>query len=86
MIVLNRGETRTFSPLVGSYTGDDSCCTAAFVQRWPRKGGFWAQTTIIAGTNMLMRTVMRTVMGMGMGMGMGTTLLPVATARLSRLR
>lgn len=86
MIVLNRGETRTFSPLVGSYTGDDSCCTAAFVQRWPRKGGFWAQTTIITGTDMLMRTVMRTVTRMGMGTGMGTTLPPVATARPSRLR
>lgn len=84
MIVLNRGETRTFSPLVGSYTGDDSCCTAAFVQRWPRKGGFWAQTTIITGTDMLMRTVMGTVTRMGMGMG--TTLPPVATARPSRLR
>lgn len=84
MIVLNRGETRTFSPLVGSYTGDDSCCTAAFVQRWPRKGGFWAQTTIITGTDMLMRTVTR--MGMRTVMDTTTTLPPVATARPSRLR
>lgn len=52
------------------YTRDDSCCTAAFVQRWRRKGEIWAHITIITAnrgtTATAILTVIPTVMAIPM--------------------